>query len=69
MNRGLTRAVLELLDEETDMWMKDMYSRLRKQFPGLTRNQLSATLSALEEYGRVIHLCRGAWASVEYPYR
>ena len=69
MNRGLTKAILELLDEETDMWMKDMYPRLRRQFPELTRSQLSATLSVLERYGRVLHLCRGAWASVEYPYR
>lgn len=67
MNVGLTNAILKLLEEETDMWMRDMFPQLRRQFPKLTRNQLNATLSSLERHGKVLHLCKGAWASVEYP--
>ncbi len=69
MNIGLTDAILKLLDKETDMWYKDMVVELRKTYPHMTTNQLSATLSSLERYGKVLHLCRGAWASVGYPYR
>ena len=69
MNVKLTKSVLELLDKKTDMWFKDMYKELVKKYPKLLPNQLSATLTSLKRYGKVLHLCRGGWASVKYPWR
>lgn len=69
LNIGLTKDILELLDRRTDVWFKDMYKELRQKHPGLVANQLSATLSSLKRYGKVLHLCRNGWASVEYPNR
>ena len=69
MNEGLTKAVLELLDKETDMWFGNIYAELKKQYPNLTSNQLAGTLSSLERYGKVLHLCRGGWACTDYPNR
>ena len=69
MNAGLSEDILELLNKETDMWVKDMYRELKKTYPNLLTNQLSATLSSLKRYGKVLHLCKGGWACIDYPNR
>lgn len=69
MNIGLTNWILDILNNKTAMFYKDIYTAARGRYPNITSNQLSGTLSSLERYGRILHISTHAWACVDYPYR